>query len=471
MRLHDLETEQIINDSNKHFIEEELIPFLKIPSTTSNPEGISNARDFLKSYISNLSEKTIDVPGIINPLTFSWIKGQSTDFLLIYMMYDTQPVHKSDKWIVDPFGGEITTLKNPLDILGDCIITRGAYNSKTPLMCFLNILKIMKQREELPISLLLAFDSEEEQGSPTLLRLLRTKKELFHDCIDAYYPAMKQELNGIAVLKLGYKGILSLTIKASTNNNEVHSSFGSMIPNPINDLISILNSIFVDGKFKIDSLKEPYKINREERELMDKLSNKTSLIAVKKKRGIKQTLQANNEKSFYDYLFNPSFNISTIKSGFLGGGIKNVVPNYAECNIDIRFAHNIKIQTIYQEIEKIVDNYNKNSFSRIELIKNIGYEGSRVKKETNLILSMHKSCELLGVKYEDWPLSAAAAPLSSIQNELGLNFVVGGLGIGGNAHALNEFVQIESVLNARRFIYFFLQLYAKFNKKEELNMK
>ena len=91
-------------------------------------------------------------------------------------MYDTQPVHKRDKWIVEPFGGKVTSLKKPLDTLGDCIIARGAYNSKTPLMCFLNILKTMKERNQLPLSLLLVFDSEEEQGSPTLLKILPQKK-------------------------------------------------------------------------------------------------------------------------------------------------------------------------------------------------------------------------------------------------------------------------------------------------------
>ncbi|MHA1670794.1 MAG: M20/M25/M40 family metallo-hydrolase [Promethearchaeota archaeon] len=467
MKFYDLETDRIINNSNNHFIEKELIPFLKIPSTTLNAKGISIARDFLKIYISNIVEKTIDIPGIINPLTFSWVKGESNDTLLIYMMYDTQPVHEHEKWVVDPFGGEIAILKEPLDTLGDCIIARGAYNSKTPLMCFLNILRILKERDQLPMSLLLVFDSEEEQGSPTLLKLLHTKNELFHDCIDAYYPAIKQELNGIAVLKLGYKGILSLTMMASTDNNEVHSSFGSMIPNPVNDLISVLNSIHVDGKFKIDSLKQAYKINQEEQEILNKLSYRTSQIALKKKRGIKQLLITENEKSFHNYLFCPSFNISTIKAGFLEGGIKNMVPNHAECNIDIRYAHDVKIETIYQEIKKIVDNHNKNSISHIDLIKNIGYEGSRVKRGTNLISSMHKSFEFLGVKCEEWPLSAAAAPLSIIKNELGLNFVVGGIGIGGNAHAPNEFVQIESILNARRFIYFFLQFYAKMNKNRK----
>ena len=71
------------------------------------------------------------------------------------MMYDTQPINKENEWISPPFGADIKVLPSPLDSLGDCIITRGAYNSKTPLMCFLNILKILKDNDNLPISLLL----------------------------------------------------------------------------------------------------------------------------------------------------------------------------------------------------------------------------------------------------------------------------------------------------------------------------
>ena len=36
-------------------------------------------------------------------------------------------------------------------------------------------------------------------------------------CYDAYYPATKQEIDGTPVLKLGYKGILSITINVYTN--------------------------------------------------------------------------------------------------------------------------------------------------------------------------------------------------------------------------------------------------------------
>ncbi|MFX1259204.1 MAG: hypothetical protein ACFFAN_15225, partial [Promethearchaeota archaeon] len=92
-----------------------------------------------------------------------------------------------------------------------------------------------------------------------------------------------------------------------------------------------------------------------------------------------------------------------------------------------------------------------------------GYEGSRVLKDSNLVRSLIKSFEKLNVQTEIWPLSAAAAPLSIIQKELGLNFIVGGLGIGGFAHSPNEFIQVDSILNIRLSNYYFLKNYTHNN--------
>jgi acetylornithine deacetylase/succinyl-diaminopimelate desuccinylase-like protein len=68
---------------------------------------------------------------------------------------------------------------------------------------------------------------------------------------------------------------------------------------------------------------------------------------------------------------------------------------------------------------------------------------------------------MLKVTTELWPLSAAAAPLSEIQRELGLNFITGGLGIGGFAHSANEFIQLDSIINTRLSYYYFLREYSK----------
>ena len=96
------------------------------------------------------------------------------------------------------------------------------------------------------------------------------------------------------------------------------------------------------------------------------------------------------------------------------------------------------------------------SKSEIKLTRNLGYERSRVKKDTPLVNSLIESAKMLGVVTEIWPISAAAAPLSKIQKILSLNFITGGLGIGGSAHSVNEFIQYNSIINTRLSYYYFL---------------
>jgi len=449
------------------FIEKELRPFLKIPSYTRNIQGIKEANEFIISYIDDFTDEISEYQGITNPLILANVEGKIKDKLLIYMMYDTQPINNEIEWISNPFGAEIHTLKSPLDMLGECIIARGAYNSKTPLISFLNIVREFKRNNELPISLLLLFEGEEEIGSPTLLKFIEEKKELFKDCIDVYYPSTKQDFSGKSIIKLGYKGILSLTITVSTKNKEPHSAYSAMIPNPATDLISILGSIYSNGEFQIETLKKPYEMTKEEELVLNELTKKLNLQNVKKKVGIQQTRENDPKSDFINYLFDPTFNISTLKSGFLEEGLKNYVPNNALCNLDIRFAHTASANKVFEEIKEKIDKFTKSSNSNIELVKHIGYESSRVSKDSLLVESLIKSANKLEVETEIWPISAAAAPFSKIQEVLGLNYVAGGLGIGGSAHSANEFIQYSSINNTRLSYYYFLQEYSQLYKERK----
>jgi acetylornithine deacetylase/succinyl-diaminopimelate desuccinylase-like protein len=162
-----------------------------------------------------------------------------------------------------------------------------------------------------------------------------------------------------------------------------------------------------------------------------------------------------------NYLFKPTFNISTLKSGFMKEGTKNYVPNEAICNIDIRFAHKIPENVIFKEIKEKVEEFSQSSKSKVELIKNIGYESSRITKDSVLVKSLVESAKNLDVETELWPISAAAAPLTIIKTILGLNYITGGLGIGGLAHSVNEFIQYNSIINTRLSSYYFLKIYSR----------
>jgi acetylornithine deacetylase/succinyl-diaminopimelate desuccinylase-like protein len=262
------------------------------------------------------------------------------------------------------------------------------------------------------------------------------------------------------VIKLGYKGILSVNIRVSSQNKEPHSAFRAMIPNPAVDLISLLNTIYTNNNFLIESLKNPYEISKDEHDLINELMNTLDIERIKEKAGILNTFASDPRTIFTNYLFNPTFNISTLKSGFLGDGTKNYVPNEAVCKIDIRFAQKVSLNILFKEIREKVEDFSHISNSNVKLIRSIGYENSRVNKDSNLVRSLVKVAENLGVTLEIWPISAAAAPSSIIQKVLGIDFITGGLGVGGYAHAPNEFVQLDSIRNARLSNYLFLKYYS-----------
>ena len=453
--------ENQIKTGNQKFIESDLQPFLRISSNTLNKEGILRAKNFIITYISSFCEEIKEYQGDINPLIMAKVKGKTQKSLLIYMMYDTQPINKEKEWISNPFGAEIHTLPSPLDILGNCIIARGAYNSKTPLLCFLSVVKELKKNNELPLTLLLLFDGEEEIGSPSLLKILENNKKILENCSGVYYPSTKQNISGKSVLKLGYKGILSITVNVSSINKEPHSAFSAMIPNPAVDLISLLNTIYTNNEFLIESLKKPYNISKEEHRLIGILTKTFDIDEIKEKAGILNTSENDLRKVFTNYLFNPTFNISTLKSGFLEEGTKNYVPNEAICNIDIRFAHKIPVNVLFNEIKEKVEAFSQTSKSKIRLIKNNGHESSRISRNSVLVKSLIETAKNFGVVTEIWPIGAAAAPLSVMQKVLGLDFITGGLGIGGLAHSVNEFIQYNSIINTRLANYNFIKTYSQ----------
>ena len=232
-----------------------------------------------------------------------------------------------------------------------------------------------------------------------------------------------------------------------------------MMPNPAQDLIFVLNGIYSENEFKIKSLSAPYEMTKKEKDLIEELLETIEFEIIKEKAGIKQTRIEDPKRNFVNYLFNPTFNISTLKSGYLEDGVKHMVANKAECNIDIRFAHEVSANLLLDEIKEKIRELKKNIKSKIEIIHSLGYDRSKVREDTILVKSLTDSFKKLGFSTQIWPISAAAAPLSQIQRHLGFNFIVGGLGIGGYAHAPNEFVQLNSILNTRLSNYLFLNNY------------
>lgn len=82
--------------------------------------------------------------------------------VIIYMMYDTQPVDELG-WIVPPLEGHVVEVKP----FGKCLVARGAINTKGELGAFLNACESIKAvGEEIPLNLIFVAEGEEETWKP-----------------------------------------------------------------------------------------------------------------------------------------------------------------------------------------------------------------------------------------------------------------------------------------------------------------
>ena len=95
-----------------------------------------------------------------HPGVFGHYDAGAEKTLMVYMMYDVQPVEENWR-IADPFAGDLVETE-----LGTVLMARGATNEKGPQRAFLNALDaILKVEGTLPVNLLVVPEGEEELGS------------------------------------------------------------------------------------------------------------------------------------------------------------------------------------------------------------------------------------------------------------------------------------------------------------------
>jgi hypothetical protein len=74
------------------------------------------------------------------PVVHGTIDAGAPKTLLIYGMYDVQPVEGED-WLAPPFEGQVVDLPD----FGSSVVARGVYNTKGPLAGFFNVVETIRR--------------------------------------------------------------------------------------------------------------------------------------------------------------------------------------------------------------------------------------------------------------------------------------------------------------------------------------
>jgi acetylornithine deacetylase/succinyl-diaminopimelate desuccinylase-like protein len=404
--------------------------WVRQPSISAQNEGVVEMAELLRDDLLAIGFAEADVVATTgHPGVWGYYDAGAEKTLVIYLMYDVQPVNPED-WKVPPFAGELVDGE-----YGRVLMARAATNQKGP------------ER----VNLMVLAEGEEELGSPHYPELIEKFESRLRTADGVFFPFNSQGANGKTRLFLGVKGILYFEMEARGNeaggpmNAEIHGSYKAIVDSPVLRLTQAIasltskdgNTILVPGYY--DAIRQP---NHEEQMLVN---GETSAWAdneaqAKNGLGVSEWIDGmTGRESLMEYLCMTTLNIDGIWAGYTGPGVKTILPHKATAKIDSRLVPNQDPDAALALIRNHLDD---SGFGDIEIRKLAGYPPAQSSITASIVQAAIGVYTKYGKTPSVTPRIGGSAPYY-VFTDMGLPLIAGGLGFGTGAHAPNEFMVIE----------------------------
>jgi len=447
-----LERKKVFGYIDKHYEQhlKKLQEFVRQPSISAENRGVRECAELVKRYLTDLGCKDarlVETSG--HPVVYGTYNTGAEKTIIIYFMYDTQPVDDPG-WTVPPLEGKIVDIKP----FGKCLVARGAINTKGELRAFLNSCEsILAVGEEIPVNLMFVAEGEEELGSRHLPEFVQKYLKELKKADAVFFPSADQDQKGKVMMELGVKGIVYFELELNGKSwgygptqFDIHGSIKACVDSPAWRMIQALstmttkdgNKVLIDGFY--ENVAPP---SKEDMELLEKLEKTFDEDALKDLIKVERFIDdVHGKQALLKYLYSPTLNIDGIWSGYTGPGTKTVLPYKITAKVDVRLVPNMTVKEVLPRIRRHLD---KHGFKEIRIVElEEGYEWAKTSLKKPAAQAVVKAYREFGCEPEIWPHMGGSAPFCMFNREpLNLPFVSGGLGHGARAHAPNEYIVVE----------------------------
>jgi len=439
---------------------ERMRAFVRQPSISGEGVGMTEMADLVAQTIREIGGTSEIVPTSGWPVVYGELHEGRPQTLLLYGMYDVQPV-AGEAWTVPPFGGEVIDFED----LGPCVVSRGATNQKGPLAGLLSALQSIRTvAGRLPVNVKFVVEGEEELGSRHLPEFIdRQRDRLSAD--GTYFAAFSQDRTGKPILWLGVKGIVFFEMTCRGGGwggpatRGIHGSQGAWIASPVWRMLHAMATMAgPDERIRIDGIYDRVHAPSPEDEAV--------LAALAETFDPSVTLRSNDVRRFkYDlrgvellrrYLFEPILNIDGIAGGHFGPGTKTLLPHEITAKMHVRLVPDMEPEDVR---EKIVAHLARIGCADFDVRFEEGYPWAKMSPSAPISQAMIRTFRSFGREPEVWPNIAGSAPFYLFSRVLQQPFTMGGLGHGGRAHSPNEYATVDGLRrfekSVARFLYEF----------------
>ena len=429
--------------SNEEYLVNEVRKLLRMPSISGSGEGIEEVAGYLRDWIKErlgASATLLRYGG--HPIVYGRLDVGAEKTVILYNMYDVQPVEPIELWEAPPFEAKI---------VGDKIIARGSYNTKGALMSsLLAVESYYKVGEEPPVNVVFVLEGEEELGSPSMPKFVEDKGSELKGAYMTYFAIPSERVPGKPTIILGNKGIVFVELICRTAKYDAHSSLSRGLINPAAVLAKVAAHLIdpLHGP-RIPWLEEKTVTpTTEDLRFLDDLVEAIPREEVLSTYGIEKP-RLGEEDWYLAVYFKPTVNIDGFESGYTGPGTKTITPAEARMRLDFRLVPNIEPEDVIEGLKRIVENLGLNDL--VEIKVHDSYTWSKTSPDSVQVTNARRAYERLNLKPYLIPMLPGSAPSYLFTRKLGIPMVSTAPGHGGRAHAPNEYITVDTIPKIVRY--------------------
>ena len=426
---------------------------IRQPSVSTERAAVDAMLERLTREISALggAVRVVETPEL--PVLLATIDAKAPRTVLLHCMYDTVPANEPG-WQVPP----LEARRFDFEDLGDCIVGRGAEDTKGPYAAVLSAIASHRAAGvPLPVNVTLVMEAS-ELGSGGIAHFVRSFREELSRADVAYFPWNTERADGTAVVWLGAKGLITLKLRAKGGDwggparGDLHGSHAGWVASPTHRLIHALASlrdagddIAIAGFY--DGCAPP---SAAEQELIDALARRTDGRRLLDELGAARFKQKDLRGALEAYNFKSEFNVSGLKAGLVvEGGHKTHVPHEAVASLEIRPLDGMRAENVIAAMRRHLDRHGHPEVS-IEVMNS--YDGGGTPADNWAVRELLQCYADCGYDPEIWPRTARSIASGLHTRELGLPWIATMPGHAGRQHSANEFITVRGYRAAIAFV-------------------
>jgi acetylornithine deacetylase/succinyl-diaminopimelate desuccinylase-like protein len=371
--------------------------------------------------------------------------GSGPKSFVVYGHYDVQPVGQLTAWSSGPFSATIQDGK---------LYARGAANSKGDLIARLAAVEAyQKSFGKLPVTLRFLIEGEDGLGSPSLYSFTKEHPELLKadGCL---WDEGARDTKETPVVSLGFKGITFLELRAFGARSDLHSKWGTIVPNPAWRLVQALATITSPkGVITIDGFSSYVApISDEDAEALKRIEiDEAGLKREFRIGGWVRSMKGHT--LIKEHIFGPTCTICGIHTGHTEAGAKTVLPSSAMARLDFRLVPDLTAEIVVGLLREHLD---VRGFKDIEIIELGSAPLAKSSARSRIARAVVDSAaEVYGRPAIVYPMDPSSGPVGAVCGVSQPATPVASFGTayaGSNPHGPDENIRIDDFLQSIKLV-------------------